>query len=370
MGSPSFAENGARNRRSLTTVCQSMSRSASVRVWRWAFVLALAALATACLADQPLPRPPSQPVVPSASPATSDEPSAPPSAGPGPTAEPTAAPSPLPSAPARLERVATAEENGIRITIELERNPMPAGEPTSVTATIKNTGHDPVIYYPCGEAVTVSAEISDQPWRPGANLVNQAMAWKGYLTGGQGLRDSGRTVVFFSAGQDGAASGCGDVGHAATIAPGATFRERDRWDGFTFRRLAPPPTASIDLVGSFSFDRGDPRVEHPLEGRRLIEVHLATWIAGLAEAFLDPGEAVDIALTDPRLTAILASRDVRTANVGVLIFDPAARAYQIGMLESGALPVSRAHLLIVDARSGAIVGWVERAWDYAVDGYP
>jgi hypothetical protein len=327
----------------------------------WAAFLVVA-LIGACVSRTPFVSP--------TAPAMSPRPTLSPAPSVDEQATPSTDPTPAPVIPANLGLTASAELDGVRLTIELERNPMPAGKPTRAMTTIKNTGHDPIIYYPCGDAVTVRAVISDLPWRPGANLPNPAMAWKGYLTGGQGLRDSGRTVSFFPAGQDGAASGCGDIGHTATIAPDATFRERQGWDGFTFRRLAPPPTASIDLVGSFSFDRGDPLAEHPPEGRRLIEVHLATWIAGLPEAFLDPGEAVDIALGDARLTNLLASRDLRNGNEGVVLFDPVAGVYQIGMLESGELPVSRAHLVLVDARSGAIVAWVERDWDYTVDGYP
>ena len=54
----------------------------------------------------------------------------------------------------------------------------------------------------------------------------------------------------------------------------------------------------------------------------------------------------------------------------MLRFDPKTGLYWIGMLESGNLPVSRVHLLLVDARTGEIVGLVERGWDYQVDGYP
>jgi hypothetical protein len=334
-----------------------------------AMVLAAISLVlVGCIADRTDPRNPSSPVSrPPASP--------PPSSGPVASAvissapEPTVELTPPPTVPANLGLIATEERDGVRVTIELERNPMPAGQPTWVTTAIKNTADDPVIYYPCGEAATVGATIADLPWRPGASLPNPAMAWKDYLTGGQGL-EGGRRVLFFPAGQDGAASGCGDIGHVATITPGATFRERARWDGLTFRRLNPPPTASIDLVGSFSFDRGDPRVEHLPEDRNLIEVHLDMWIAGLPDAFLDPAEAADIALTDARLTAVLASHDLRNGNEGVLLFDPKTGVYQIGLLESGNLPVSRVHLLLVDARTGEIVGFIERDWDYQVDGYP
>jgi hypothetical protein len=285
------------------------------------------------------------------------------------TPEP-ATPTPAPTVPAGLPTTAVAELDGVRITIELERNPMPAGQPTGITTTITNTGGDAVVYVPCGEIAYVSAAGVGPPWRPGRTLPNPAMTWKTYLLDHQGLRSNDRYVLFYAAGQTGASSGCGDVAHVTTLAPGRTVHERQSWDGYAFRQLAPPPTAVIDLVARFEFDRGDPLAEHPPEDRHRLELHLETWIAGLPDTFLDPAEAVDIALTDPRLTALLASRDLRNGNEGVARFDSKTGNYQIGMLESGSLPVSRAHLVLVDARSGEIVGFVERDWDYDVDGYP
>ncbi len=324
-------------------------------------------LVSACLAEAPTP-PPSSALSARPQPTSATTTSLPPAVSPTPTdpAPPTAVP--LAAIPPDLPTRATVEGNGVRLTIELERNPMPAGQPTWVRTTIKNTEHDAVVYYPCGEAVPVGATIADLPWRPGKNLPNPAMSWKKDLTGGQGLED-GRRVLFFVAGEDGAASGCGDIGHVATIAPGATFRERVRWDGLTFRRLNPPPTASIDLVGSFSFDRGDPDVEHPPEDRHLLEAHLDTWIAGQPGVLIDPAEAVDIALTEPRLTALLATHDLRNGNGGVLLFDPKTGVYQIGLIEEN-VPVAQAHLVLVNARTGGIVGFVERNWDFQVDGFP
>ena len=255
----------------------------------------------------------------------------------------------------------------MRITIELERNPMLAGQPTWVTSTVINTGRDPVVYIPCGEAVNVGAAIVGPPWRDGQVLTNPAMAWKAYLLSNYGLEDDDRSLFFFAAGQSGAASGCGDVAHVKSLAPGAMFRDRARWDGLAFRRLAPPPTARIDLVGRFEFDRGDPLVEHPREDHHVLEAHLETWIDGRPDAYLDPGEVADIALRDPRLTALLAARDLNNANGGVLIFDPVSATYQVGMLEDGN---RLAHLLTIDPVTGEIEGWVERDWDYDVDGYP
>jgi hypothetical protein len=327
----------------------------------------LTAITAGCLAEAPVSPPPSRSSDFVASPSPSIAP-APASFEPiAPASTPTS--TPAPSLPDDPSRIAVAEVDGVRLTIELDRNPMPAGEPTWVTTTIQNTGRDAITYYPCSEAVTVGGEIAGVPWRPGADLPVPAATWKSYLAGGQGLRRGGRTVLFFPDGQDGAASGCGDIGISATLAAGATHRERLRWDGFTFRRLGPPPTASLDLIGSFEFDRGV-ALDPPPEARRRAEVRLPAWIAGPLGPLLDPAEAVDIALTDPRLTDLLASRNLHSGNEGVLLFDGSSGLYQIGMLESGDLPVSRVHLVLVDARTGRIAGFVDRDWDYQVDGYP
>jgi hypothetical protein len=286
------------------------------------------------------------------------------------TPEP-ATPTPAPTIPTDLPRTAVVEQDGVRIAIDLDRNPMPAGQPTWVSTTVTNTGRDAVVYYPCGEAVVVSGRIAGDPWRPGRDLPQPALAWKAYLLESMRLeaRDRDREVRFLIAGHDGSSSGCGDIAYTETLAPAASLHERSRWDGLSFRGLAPPPTASIDLVGSFPFDRGDPAVEHPPEDRHLLEVHLKTWIAGLPDAFLDPAEAVDIALADPRLTAVLASHELRNGNGGLVRFDPASGAYQVGLIEEN-LPTARAHLVLVDARTGVIVGFVERDWDFQVDGFP
>jgi hypothetical protein len=330
--------------------------------------LVVAVLLAACVAEPPIPPSPSAP--PSNAPPTARTALLPLPVSPTPTDPAPPTPVSLAGIPPDPPTTATVEGNGVRLTIELERNPMLAGEPTWIDKTITNTGRDAVIYYPCGESMSVGGPVVALPWRPGRRLPDPAKAWKEYLISVQGVRTSDRYVLFLPQGQDGSASGCGDIGYTKSLVAGATIHERARWDGFTFRQLAPPPTARLDVVGTFKFDRGDPLAEHPPEDRLLLEVHLDTWIAGLPDALLDPAEAADVALTDPRLTSVLASRDLHNGNEGVVRFDPVAGVYQIGMLESGDLAVARVHLVLVDARTGEIVGFVERDWDYTVDGYP
>jgi hypothetical protein len=55
------------------------------------------------------------------------------------------------------------------MTIELERNPMPAGEPTWSTSTITNTGPDNLVWFHdgCADAVYVKGLMEGTTWRPG-----------------------------------------------------------------------------------------------------------------------------------------------------------------------------------------------------------
>jgi hypothetical protein len=275
---------------------------------------------------------------------------------------------PEPSIPADLSRTAVVEQDGVRLTLELERNPMPAGEVTWVTKTIENVGKSPIQYFPCGEAMTVTGELQDHPWRSGAALPDPAGAWKKYFLRQLDVWGAKRKVFFLPAGLTGSSSGCGDIAYVEILAPGKALRERSRWDGLSFRRLAPPPTTKVDLVGSFEYAHAArPDIEAP---RLEIAIHLDTWINGRPVAYLDPGEVADIALRDPRLTALLTARDLNNANEGVLIFDPASGTYQVGMLESGSLDPAQAHLLAIDAVTGEVLRWVERDWDYRVDDYP
>ena len=336
----------------------------SARIW---CAIGLALVVAGCLADRTTP-PSGQPTVaPASTPSASAPVASAARSGPSASARLEIA-TPDPTLPAGLRGQVTIERDGLRVTLELERNPMPAGEATWIAKTVENVGGDAIQYFPCGEAMTVSGRIVGQPWRPGAALPLPELEWKRYLLYHVGDPADDPLVLFLPDGQTGSSSGCGDVAHVEILAPGGVLRERSTWDGLTFRRLAPPSTARIDLVGSFAYahaarvDVDAPRLE--------IGIHLETWIAGRPEPYLDPGEVADIAIRDPRLTALFAARDLNDGNESVLRFDPARRAYEVGMLESGGLPVARAHLLTIDAVTGEILGFVERDWDYAVDDYP
>jgi len=49
-------------------------------------------------------------------------------------------------------------------------------------------------------------------------------------------------------------------------------------------------------------------------------------------------------------------------------YDPLTETWQVGLLDYTEPP--RIHMVLVDANSGELVGWVERIWDYETDGFP
>ncbi|HET7029162.1 MAG TPA: hypothetical protein VFI34_01520 [Candidatus Limnocylindrales bacterium] len=283
---------------------------------------------------------------------------------------PTPIATPAPAIPEDLKLTGTAERDGARLSIRLARNPMPAGEATGLTVTITNTADDLLLYYPCGEIVPVDGTLSDA-WRMGRDLRIPVRDWKSYLLDNDGFEPGAPPqILLLAKGHDGSSSGCGDVGLTATLDPGDSVRQRLSWNGLRFRDLGPPPTSKVDLTATLAFDRGAVLDEHPPEDRHIIEAHLDAWIEGPADPVLDPAEAVDVALTDARLTNLLATRELNNGNDGLLRYVAAAHRYWVGIVESGSLPIAHAHYLEIEAETGAILGFVERDWDYQVDGYP
>lgn len=281
----------------------------------------------------------------------------------------------LPSGP--LARTATVETNGVRVTIELERNPMPAGERTWVTTTVTNTGRDDLIWLhgACAHPTTVGVHgtIEGQSWRAGRNQTGASLRFKSMALAGAGVDKRAISIDFVPEAYVGAKGyhGCGDVGVNEALAAGASIRQRAQWDGAAGFLLGPPPTGRVELVGSFRFfwrrSAGEPA---DLMTAPAIEVPLTAWIDGRVEGIIHPAEAIDAALLDRRLVDILTPGDLGNANGPVLRYDPVAAVWQVGLEEDNYGGKPQVHLVFVDGHTGQIRQFVERTWKFDVDGYP
>jgi hypothetical protein len=284
------------------------------------------------------------------------------------TPTPTLPPDPLPT-------TAAIEHDGVRVTIELERNPMPAGEPTWVTTTVTNTGRDDLIWFHdgCAISVGVNGQLVNARYLVGDSLPAPFQTMKGYLLDLR-ANDDGNIWVGFTPEQfvGKGTIACSDVGIGDRVRPGASIRQRAQWNGLGYLYGPPPPTGSVDLVGSFRYYWRTKTGEPEDITKQVMDVHLPTWLIGRSDTLLDPGEAVDAALADPRLPGILDRLDLHNANERYLRYDLATATYAIGVLIDRDPPQtpSTLHTAIVDAHSGDVVDFVERVWDWQKEGNP
>jgi hypothetical protein len=271
--------------------------------------------------------------------------------------------------PADLPLAATVERDGVRLTIELERNPMPAGEWTRVRTEVTNLGPGPLTWFHdgCATLVWVSGEMPGSRWRSGfATFDGQLGDFERRAherTTGDGLI----RIVFLEEARIGRGSyGCADIGLSDVIAAGETLERVRIWDGFAFSLLAPPPGGPVRLTGTFGYYwRGE-------EPRNIVDrtmsVELAAWIEPIDIPFIHPSEAIDVALLDRRLVNAVASVDLFSGNEPIIRFDPSRGDWLVGLVNYHPEPFLRA--VIVDGRTGSREAWVERAWDLDVDGFP
>jgi len=312
---------------------------------------------------------------PTPSPATTPAAATP---SPSPSPSPSTSPSPPPAAPmppGPLARVAVVEQDGVRVRIELERNPMPAGEWTVLTATVRNIGDDVVTWFHDGCATTVGTwgEMAAS-WRPGIAQTGVAATFKGRVLD-LAYRPTplpGPIVHFVPERWAGSGSyGCADIGMSDRIRPGKAIRQRYVWEGQAGSRWGPPPSGPVTLTGTFAYYwRGREEPEGDITDRT-IKVSLDSWITGGAdETWLSPPEVVDAALADSAFVAYLETQDLGNGREEILWYRPELGAWEVGILVWYEFPEARLHLVLVDPHTGTILDTVDRPWSEVADGFP
>jgi hypothetical protein len=352
---------------------------------RLAAVVVCVALAGGCAGQArlwtPLPVDPASPTLPSparpsaatvtAIPQATPEPTKRPAATSTPRATPEETPAPVPATqPPELPLSATVRQDGVRVTVTLARNPLPAGRTTSAEMVVTNTGDDDLIWFHDGCAILahVRGTMTTQRWRFGAIQDDPKKSmFKRYIVGTQ-TRDGGEVRIRFVPRRyfKDVSIACPDIGIGDAIKPGDSIHEKAIWDGTAVGRWGLPPAGPVSLVATFTYWRANAPPDEGPDDR--IDVHMEGWISSdRDERLLHPGEVVDAALASVDFSAWLDTVDIANGNEPVLWFDRERGLWEVGNLD---YTTEKFHFALVDPMTGAVVDTIERDWDYEADGQP
>jgi len=279
------------------------------------------------------------------------------------------------SAPPDLARVAVKERDDIRVVVELQRNPLPAGEPSWVKVRVTNKGRTNVTWFHggCGDPVWVRG-ASGVAWSMGEEHQTQAARWmfKTYALGGHiaAAPDPHGALSFVEKERlHTGPSGCADVGITETIEPGETVRSTRWWAGYTDLNRALPPAGPARIRGLAAYYW---RGKEPADiTEQAIKLDIDAWIiSDAAAARLSPAQAVDAALSDPDFAAYVETQEIATGREAIAWYDAERDVWEIGVMPWYETEPPRIHGVLVDAVTGAIVGPLDRPWDRDVDPFP
>ncbi len=312
-----------------------------------------------------LPRSPS-----ADAPSTSTSPGV--SAGPSAPA-PSTPVSPGPTAPPDLARVAVVERDDIRVEIELQRNPLPAGERSWVKVRVTNQGKTDVTWFHDGCAEPVSVRGASQvAWPMGEEHLGQAGRFKTFALGGYFARapDPHGVLSFVRKSRlHTGPLGCADVGITDTIEPGDSVRTTRWWSGFTDLHRALPAAGPVKIRGFAAYYW---RGKEPGDiTEQAINLELDAWIVSDATAGrLSPAQAVDAALSDSDFVDYLQTQAIANGRATIAWYDADRDLWEIGVMPWYETEPPRIHGVLVDAVTGRILGSLDRPWDQDVDPFP
>jgi hypothetical protein len=283
-------------------------------------------------------------------------------------------PASAPPMPAGLQRVAVIERDGIRARMELQRNPLVAGERNWIKTSVRNTGPDNVTWFHdgCAQPIYVHG-TSDTAWPPGATQSGQALEFKILALGMSWATDAMPAPVldFVPKRILGRGSfGCADIGISEVIGPGEAVELTLWWTGYASVMQGRPPSGPATIHGDAQFYwRG------PGEPKQITKHHmkldLDAWVVdGLPDGRLTPPEVADAALADAEFASFIEDQRLRIGREEILWYDPDAGVWEVGVMPWYETKPPRIHGVVVDPVSGSILGRLDRAWDNEVDPFP
>jgi len=254
---------------------------------------------------------------------------------------------PLPSAPIGM---ATVEEDGIRVTLVLDRESSAFGQRVWADVTVENTGSDVVHWghsgscvWPAGVQVWSALEpppIGRTDW-PGDHGV-----LKNVTVSAASSVAFGFTPEEFSDFEGG--WGCTSDLVVDELEPGQDLSARFAWDTIGLGGMPLPGGRYVAESVFYYMARGTlPPDANP--SAHAVTVRVALDVAGPAMDYLGPGEAMDLLLADPDFTEVLAANPrERWTGADLRWID------ERWVLELGLDAPSQAILASVNALTGAV----------------
>jgi hypothetical protein len=208
----------------------------------------------------------------------------------------------------------TASQDGITVTIALDRSVVEPGQSVLMTATVRNDRLIPTIvgFSDCGAPATISGDVA-VPWDPvGKTWDGLAGEFKRFATE-QGLAGGGvpadQPVTIYARGDP-----CEVGNEEIRLGPGASTTSIVTWTAQVVEDVPALP-GDVPITVGVVYDRPDPPpapVCNPLCGLRTIPwkslaANGVIRVAGGAPRILTAGEAVDALLADERFAAWLPS---------------------------------------------------------------
>jgi len=268
-----------------------------------------------------------------------------------------------PSAPPAVSISRTVEDEGIRLTITLDRDRMVFAQRVHATATVENVGADPVFWGHSGTCA-FPASLQVRPDDP-VRMPYGRDDWPGEegilknVTVDNRLADADPVYSFLPEGwlDFEGNMGCTSDLVVSELPAGESLVQRLEWDTMAHYEMPPSPGMhTVDAVFSFMSRGAFPAAEEAVD-QFAVEVPLPIIVEGPEVVFIGPGEAVDALLADDRYSALLtdAPRD-RWVQSSIAFVDGRWEAALYLSEDDTVIDPVEALVGTVDAQTGEVIG--------------
>ena len=297
------------------------------------------------------------------------------SPSPRPTMTPAPTSEPEPTIPPDLERTATKTRDDIRVTVTMQRNPLPAGERSWVKTRVENLGATDVTWFHdgCAAPVGVEGQAAEQ-WRDGTTHAGNAQQFKDLVLGmlGQQEEPLPPIVSFQPKRHLGRGSyGCADMGMAETI----KARQGDPRDALVDGILRAGAWGSRHQVVCSCAWRQRSTGEGPSRWTTSRTTASGSQLdarisQGVSSARPTPPEIVDAALADADFATFLETQELTNGREVLAWYDAEEDRWEVGVMPWYETEPPRIHGVLVDAATGEVIAPLDRPWIHDVDPAP